>query len=152
MSLENSITELNVSVQALIALMNTQSAPVSKPKAVKAAKPAPVKKAKTTTSFEFVGLNEECAVATDSTCAGTTSGSFVGTDAAASAAAEAAASAAGNIPSLEEVIDEMRNIKDRTVLSELMQGFGSTRASDIPEEKRSSFIEALQLELQKGAA
>ena len=146
MSLENSITELNVSVQALIALMNAQSAPVSKPKAVKAAKPAPVKKAKTTTSFEFVGLNEECAVATDSTCAGTTSGSFVGTDAA------AAASAAGNIPSLEEVIDEMRNIKDRTVLSELMQGFGSTRASDIPEEKRSAFIEALQMELQKGAA
>ena len=149
MSLENSITELNVSVQALIALMNAQSAPVSKPKAVKAAKPAPVKKAKTTTSFEFVGLNEECAVATDSTCAGTTSGSFVGTDA---AAAEAAASAAGNFPSLEEVIDEMRNIKDRTVLSELMQGFGSTRASDIPEEKRSAFIEALQMELQKGAA
>jgi hypothetical protein len=147
MSLENSITELNVSVQALIALMNAQSAPVSKPKAVKAAKPAPVKKAKTTTSFEFVGLNEECAVATDSTCAGTTSGSFVGTDAAA-----AAASAAGNFPSLEEVIDEMRNIKDRTVLSELMQGFGSTRASDIPEEKRSAFIEALQMELQKGAA
>jgi hypothetical protein len=33
-----------------------------------------------------------------------------------------------------------------------MQGFGSTRASDIAEEKRSAFIEALQLELQKGAA
>ena len=147
MSLENSITELNVSVQALIALMNAQSAPVSKPKAVKAAKPAPVKKAKTTTSFEFVGLNEECAVATDSTCAGTTSGSFVGTD-----AATVEAATEDNFPTLEEVIDEMRNIKDRTVLSELMQGFGSTRASDIPEEKRSAFIEALQLELQKGAA
>ena len=148
MTLESSITELNASVQTLIKVISGLDAPIIKPKAVKAAKTAPVKKAKTTTSFEFVGLNEECAVATDSTCAGTTSGSFVGTD----AAAEAAASAAGNIPSLEEVIDEMRNIKDRTVLSELMQGFGSTRASDIPEEKRSAFIEALQLELQKGAA
>ena len=115
MSLENSITELNVSVQALIALMNAQSAPVSKPKAVKAAKPAPVKKAEPTTPVAAVKADD-------------------------------------NFPTLEDVIDEMRNIKDRTVLSELMQGFGSTRASDIPEEKRSAFIEALQLELQKGAA
>ena len=112
MSLENSITELNGSVQALIALMNAQSAPVTKPKA---AKPAPVKKAEPTTPVAAVKADD-------------------------------------NFPTLEDVIDEMRNIKDRTVLSELMQGFGSTRASDIPEEKRSAFIEALQMELQKGAA
>jgi hypothetical protein len=115
MSLENSITELNGSVQALIALMNAQSAPVTKPKAVKAAKPAAVKQAEPTTPVATVKADD-------------------------------------NFPTLEEVIDEMRNIKDRTVLSELMQGFGSTRASDIAEEKRSAFIEALQLELQKGAA
>ena len=54
MSLENSITELNVSVQALIALMNAQSAPVTKPKAVKAAKPAAVKQAEPTTPVATV--------------------------------------------------------------------------------------------------
>ena len=117
MSLENSITELNVSVQALIALMNAQSAPVSKPKAVKAAKPAAVKKAKTTTSFEFVGAATE-----------------------------------DNFPTLEEVINEMRVIEDREILTKIMNSFKVTRASDIPEDKRSAFIEALQLELQKGAA
>jgi hypothetical protein len=117
MTLESSITELNASVQTLIKVISGLDAPIIKPKAVKAAKTAPVKKVEPTVPV---------------------------------AAVEAAAE--DNFPTLEEVIDEMRNIKDRTVLSELMQGFGSTRASDIPEEKRSAFIEALQLELQKGAA
>ena len=115
MTLESSITELNASVQTLIKVISGLDAPITKPKAAKAAKPAPVKQAEPTTPV-------------------------------------ASAKADDNFPTLEDVIDEMRNIKDRTVLSELMHGFGSTRASDIPEEKRSAFIEALQMELQKGAA
>ena len=115
MSLENSITELNVSVQALIALMNAQSAPVTKPKAVKAAKPAPAKEPEPTAPVVSVEADD-------------------------------------NFPTLEDVIDEMRNITDRSILSGLMKSFGSIRASDIPADKRSAFIEALQLELQKGAA
>jgi hypothetical protein len=115
MSLENSINDLNTSIQALIALMNAQSAPVSKPKAVKAAKTAPVKQAEPTAPVVSVEADD-------------------------------------NLPTLEDVIDEMRNITDRSILSGLMKSFGSTRASDIPEEKRSAFIEALQMELQKGAA
>ena len=115
MSLENSINDLNTSIQALIALMSAQSASVTKPKAVKAAKPAPAKKAEPTAPVADVKADD-------------------------------------NFPSLEDVIDEMRNITDRSILSGLMKSFGSIRASDIPADKRSAFIEALQLELQKGAA
>jgi hypothetical protein len=117
MSLENSINDLNTSIQALIALMNAQSAPVTKPKAVKAAKPAAVKQAEPTTPVATVEAATE-----------------------------------DNFPTLEEVINEMRVIEDREILTKIMNSFKVTRASDIPEDKRSAFIEALQLELQKGAA
>jgi hypothetical protein len=114
MTLESSITQLNDSVQELIKVISALDTVAPKPKAVKAAKPAPVKQAQTTTPV--------------------------------------AVKADDNSPTLEDVIDEMRNITDRSILSGLMKSFDSTRASDIPEDKRSAFIEALQLELQKGAA
>lgn len=57
-----------------------------------------------------------------------------------------------NFPTLEEVIDEMRVITDREILSKIMTRFSVVRASDIAEDKRTSFIEALHVELQKGAA
>lgn len=115
MTLESSITELNASVQTLIKVISGLDAPITNPKAAKAAKPAPVKQAEPTTPV-------------------------------------ASAKADDNFPTLEDVIDEMRNITDRSILSGLMKSFGSVRASDIPADKRSAFIEALQLELQKGAA
>tara|TARA_R110002073_G_scaffold103305_1_gene233876 strand:- start:635 stop:988 length:354 start_codon:yes stop_codon:yes gene_type:complete len=117
MSLENSINDLNTSIQALIALMSAQSAPVTKPKAVKAAKPAAVKQAEPTAPVATVEAATE-----------------------------------DNFPTLEEVINEMRVIEDREILTKIMNSFKVTRASDIAEEKRPAFIEALQLELQKGAA
>ena len=117
MSLENSINDLNTSIQALIALMSAQSAPVTKPKAVKAAKPAAVKQAEPTAPVATVEAATE-----------------------------------DNFPTLEEVISEMRVIEDRDILTKIMDSFKVTRASDIAEAKRSAFIEALQLELQKGAA
>ena len=57
-----------------------------------------------------------------------------------------------NFPTLEEVIDEMRVITDREILSKIMTSFKVVRASDIAEDKRTAFIEALHMELQKGAA
>lgn len=57
-----------------------------------------------------------------------------------------------NFPSLEVVIDEMRGITDRPILDKLMTAFNSKRASDIPEDRRSAFIEAIHVELQQGAA
>jgi hypothetical protein len=61
-------------------------------------------------------------------------------------------SAAADTPTLEEVIDEMRVITDREVLSKIMKSFSVVRASDISDDKRTAFIEALHMELQKGAA
>ena len=151
MTLESSITQLNDSVQELIKVISALDTVAPKPKAVKASKPAAVKKAQTTTSFEFVGLSnsEECAVATDSTCAGKVTGSFVEPT---TPVALVEAATEDNFPTLEEVIDEMRVITDREILSKIMTSFKVVRASDIAEDKRTAFIEALHMELQKGAA
>jgi hypothetical protein len=91
MSLENSINDLNTSIQALIALMSAQSAPVTKPKAVKAAKPAAVKQAEPTTPVATVEAATE-----------------------------------DNFPTLEEVINEMRVIEDREILTKIMNSFKVT--------------------------
>jgi len=130
MTLESSITELNASVQALIKVISALDAPIAKPKAVKAAKPAPVKEAKPTAPVASVGINEETAVATDSTCPATTT----------------------DIPEVNEVISEMKAITDRKVLFSLLDKFDSKTASGIPADKRAAFIEAIHMELQKGAA
>ena len=130
MTLESSITELNASVQALIKVISALDAPIAKPKAVKAAKPAPVKEAKPTAPVASVGINEETAVATDSTCPATTT----------------------DIPEVNEVISEMKAITDRKVLFSLLEQFDSKTASGIPADKRAAFIEAIHMELQKGAA
>jgi len=130
MTLESSITELNASVQALIKVISALDAPIAKPKAVKAAKPAPVKEAKPTAPVASVGINEETAVATDSTCPATTT----------------------DIPEVNEVISEMKAITDRKVLFSLLDQFDSKTASGIPADKRAAFIEAIHMELQKGAA
>ena len=116
MTLESSITELNASVQALIKVISALDAPVTKPEAVKAVKPAAVKVETTTPVAPVEAATED------------------------------------NFPTLEEVIDEMRVITDRDVLSKIMTSFKVVRASDIPEDKRTSFIEALHVQLQKGAA
>jgi len=130
MTLESSITELNASVQALIKVISALDAPIAKPKAVKAAKPAPVKEAKPTAPVASVGINEETAVATDSTCPATTT----------------------DVPEVNEVISEMKAITDRKVLFSLLDQFDSKTASGIPADKRAAFIEAIHMELQKGAA
>jgi len=130
MTLESSITELNASVQALIKVISALDAPIAKPKAVKAVKPAPVKEAKPTAPVASVGINEETAVATDSTCPATTT----------------------DIPEVNEVISEMKAITDRKVLFSLLDKFDSKTASGIPADKRAAFIEAIHMELQKGAA
>ena len=130
MTLESSITELNASVQALIKVISALDAPIAKPKAVKAAKPAPVKEAEPTAPVASVGINEETAVATDSTCPATTT----------------------DIPEVNEVISEMKAITDRKVLFSLLDQFDSKTASGIPADKRAAFIEAIHMELQKGAA
>jgi len=133
MTLESSITELNASVQALIKVISALDAPIAKPKAVKAVKavkPAPVKEAKPTAPVASVGINEETAVATDSTCPATTT----------------------DIPEVNEVISEMKAITDRKVLFSLLDQFDSKTASGIPADKRAAFIEAIHMELQKGAA
>jgi len=114
MTLESSITELNASVQTLIKLISALDAPITKPKAVKAVKPAPVKEAKPTTPV-------------------------------------APAEASSDTPTLEDLIDEMRAISDRSILQGLLTKFGSATASGIPEDKRTAFIEAIHMELQ-GAA
>jgi len=54
MTLESSITELNASVQTLIKVISALDAPITKPKAVKAAKPAPAKEAKPITPVASV--------------------------------------------------------------------------------------------------
>ena len=54
MTLESSITELNASVQTLIKVISALDAPIAKPKAVKATKPAPVKEAEPTTPVASV--------------------------------------------------------------------------------------------------
>lgn len=115
MSLENSITDLNASVQTLIQVMSAQNAHTPTPVSVKQGKPSP---AKTVELITPVALAESDA----------------------------------NFPSLEVVIDEMRGITDRPILDKLMIAFNSKRASDIPEDRRSAFIEAIHVELQQGAA
>jgi len=116
MTLESSITQLNDSVQELIKVISALDTVATKPKAVKASKPAAVKVEPTTPVALVEAATED------------------------------------NFPTLEEVIDEMRVITDRDVLSKIMTSFKVVRASDIPEDKRTSFIEALHVELQKGAA
>jgi len=54
MTLESSITELNASVQTLIKVISALDAPITKPKAVKAAKPAPAEEAKPITPVASV--------------------------------------------------------------------------------------------------
>jgi len=54
MTLESSITELNASVQTLIKVISALDAPITKPKAVKAAKPAPAKEAEPITPVASV--------------------------------------------------------------------------------------------------
>ena len=116
MTLESSITQLNDSVQELIKVISALDTVATKPKAVKASKPAPVKVEATTPVALVEAATED------------------------------------NFPTLEEVIDEMRVITDREILSKIMTSFKVVRASDIPEDKRTSFIEALHVQLQKGAA
>ena len=58
MTLESSITELNASVQTLIKVISGLDAPITKPKAVKAAKPAPVKQAEPTAPVVSVEADE----------------------------------------------------------------------------------------------
>ena len=116
MTLESSITQLNDSVQELIKVISALDAPVTKPKAVKASKPAAVKVEPTSPVAPIEAATED------------------------------------NFPTLEEVIDEMRVIEDRDILTKIMTSFKVVRASDIAEDKRTSFIEALHVELQKGAA
>jgi len=129
MTLESSITELNASVQTLIKVISALDAPIASSKAVKATKPAPVKESKPTAPVASVGVNEETAVATDSTCPATTI----------------------DIPKLTDIIAEMKAISDRTILASLLTKFGSKTASGIPEDRRTAFIEAIHMELQ-GAA
>ena len=112
MTLESSITELNASVQTLIKLISGLDAPIAKPKAVKATKPAPAKKAEPTTPVASVEVD---------------------------------------VPTLDDIISEMKAISDRTILAGLLSNFGSKTASGIPEDRRSAFIEAVHMELQ-GAA
>ena len=116
MTLESSITQLNDSVQELIKVISALDTVATKPKAVKASKPAAVKVEATTPVALVEAATED------------------------------------NFPTLEEVIDEMRVITDREILSKIMTSFKVVRASDIAEDKRTSFIEALHVELQKGAA
>jgi len=115
MTLESSITQLNDSVQELIKVISALDTVATKPKAVKASKPAAVKEATTPVALVEAATED-------------------------------------NFPTLEEVIDEMRVITDREILSKIMTSFKVVRASDIAEDKRTSFIEALHVELQKGAA
>jgi hypothetical protein len=64
----------------------------------------------------------------------------------------AAACVAANVPEVNEVISEMKAITDRKVLFSLLEQFDSKTASGIPADKRAAFIEAIHMELQKGAA
>lgn len=129
MTLESSITELNASVQALIKVISALDAPIAKPKAVKAAKPAkptPDKKVEPTNPVRLAAEID--------------------------AAAHTAACVAANVPEVNEVISEMKAITDRKVLFSLLDQFDSKTASGIPADKRAAFIEAIHMELQKGAA
>lgn len=117
MTLESSITELNASVQTLIKVISGLDAPIIKPKAVKAAKAAPVKQAKPTIPVASVEADTE-----------------------------------DSFPTLTELVAEMKVISDRSVLSNLLEKFACKTASQIPEDRRTAFIEAIHLELQQGAA
>ena len=125
MTLESSITELNASVQALIKVISAFGAPIAKPKAVKAAKPAKPTADKKVEPTNPVRLAAEI---------------------------DAAACVAANVPEVNEVISEMKAITDRKVLFSLLDQFDSKTASGIPADKRAAFIEAIHMELQKGAA
>ena len=125
MTLESSITQLNDSVQELIKVISALDTVATKPKAVKASKPAAVKVEHTSP----VRMASEI-----------------------DAAAHTAACVAANVPEVNEVISEMKAITDRKVLFSLLEQFDSKTASGIPADKRAALIEAIHMELQKGAA
>lgn len=125
MTLESSITQLNDSVQELIKVISALDTVAPKSKAVKAVKPAAVEVEHTSP----VRMASEI-----------------------HAADHTAACVAANVPEVNEVISEMKAITDRKVLFSLLEQFDSKTASGIPADKRAAFIEAIHMELQKGAA
>ena len=138
MTLESSITELNASVQALIKVISALDPIVDKPKAVKASKPTPDKKVEPTPDKKVEAAVEE-------------RDSF-NPFAAEIYPVHTVACVLANVPELNEVISEMKAITDRKVLFSLLDQFESKTASGIPANKRAAFIEAIHMELQKGAA